>query len=128
MATIAERFSGEAYQGGACTYHGLLIAQDLDQTPLQQADLSAISYSIRNSDTGDFVVEDQALTISDVLSDSVTTVNGKRYNFAVQFPHTSFPDGCVVYEVIFKFVAEDAANTVTYGIIEITSKGVQFSA
>lgn len=128
MATLSEQFSGEAYQGGACTYHGLLIAQDLDETPLVQADLDSISYSIRNMDTGDFVVSNVPLTISDVLSDTVTTVAGKNYNFTVQFPHTSFPAGCVVYEVVFKFVASDAANTVTYGKINITSEAVQFSA
>jgi hypothetical protein len=126
MATLAERFNGEAYQGSACTYHGLVIEQDLEETPLLIEDLDAISYSIRNVDTGAFVVQDQALTVADVLSDTITTVAGKRYNFTVQFPHTSFPE-CGLYEVVFKFVSSDAANTVTYGKIEISVEGVQFT-
>jgi len=124
MAVLIERFTGEAYQGGASTYHGLVSEQDLDFTPLVQADLDSIHYSIRNTDTGEFSKENVALVVADVITDAV---DSHGHNFHVQFPDDSFPDGCVVYEVTFKFVSSDASSTVTYGKINISVEGVNFT-
>lgn len=109
-----EQYTGEAYQNSALGFHALAADQDKAKTPLQQADLTSISYWIRNTVTDTFSKSDVSLTVADVITDTTDTYGD---NFHVTFPSNSFPN-TGIHEITFKFTAAD--GTVTYDVVKVT--------
>lgn len=114
MSNVLDKFEGKAFQGGAAAFHGLASKLDQERTPLIQSDVSSIKYWVRNKSTGVLTKTAEALTVADVLVETLDDVDDFGKNFHMTFPDDSFPDA-VSYEVTFEFTAADADSTKTYG-------------
>lgn len=118
MKYIAETTFNE---DGSCDVRARIMAKDATGSTasnqgegyaVQRANLSAISlsvYDVTDEDNPTLVSGPTALTVSDVIVDSLVTTaaiwktDAYGYNFAYVLPPTSFPTGGHVYQAEWKF-------------------------
>ncbi|MDE2097171.1 MAG: hypothetical protein KGL39_07985 [Patescibacteria group bacterium] len=111
-------FSGTVNEDGSATLlNRLCIETNNGQSPIagegypiQQTDVSAITYGILNRSTGLWVAQNQPLTVSAVIFDSLQQGMGPiwvqdeiGYNFRHALPPASFPAGKCLYRYEAQF-------------------------
>ena len=93
---------------------------------IKQADLNNVDYRV--DEAGTQIVDTTALTIADVIfdtlqtttSDAAWTRDNTGYNFRHQLAAADLPDGDTTYLVQFRF--KDAANLPSYVVFELKTK------
>ena len=126
MSNVLEKFEGKAFQGGAAAFHGLASQLNQARTPLIQSDVASIKYWVRNLSTNALTKDGVALTVSEVLAETLDDVDSFGKNFHMTFPDDSFPTA-VAHEVIFEFVASDTDSTKTYGKGRISVEAINIA-
>ena len=102
VATVAR---SEGFEDTAITLMARIV--DANNDPITQAGISSISYAVHKVD-GTEVVESTALTVSDVVfdtlqTDSIWDTDSTGYNFKHEPGAAAFPDGDTRYRVEYLF-------------------------
>ncbi len=113
-------FKGYVYEDGSATLHGTLVAQDRARTPLVAADISSITYNVIKMSDYSVILENQSLTVGDVLEDSVDAYEN---NFHVTFPATAFPDGDENYIIDISLISAEGNILKSKGILYAIETG-----
>lgn len=92
---------------------------------LDQADISSISYSVFERDTGTVVLSSTSLTVSSVIFDTLQTPaiwtrDDTGYNFRHDAPATTMPHGGRWYKFEYKFNL--ASGGAVYAVFEVYVK------
>ena len=132
-------FQGRVYEDGSATILARITAGTGSTTgiagegyPVIQADLSTITYSIYDLETGSFVVNSSSLTIANVIYDTLQDTDGILwaqdgigYNFRHNLGSASFPDGDRRYRYEAKFTS--MSGDVFWLLLDLTAENVRTS-
>lgn len=121
-------FVGEAFEDGGATL--LARVQGWNAADIVQSDISSIQYAVTDRTSGAAVISPTALTVSDVVFNTLQTdarwsVDAEGYNFRHTIPATALPTGDHVFRVEYKFTP--ASGEVFFLVFDVTAIGIYMS-